>query len=143
MSKKLLFTLSGDTIDEIKAQLKEVALGLGLQIAGEVAIAPTLESAPYAQDEPAKRGRPKKTTTVTEVKVEEAVDDLNEAIENGATEKAVTKDMISHEMRELIGSGKADLARTLLAKFGANKISDIKEADYAKVFQSLKQAAAH
>lgn len=150
MSKKLLFTLSGDTLDEIRNQLIDVAAGLGLAFNPSATPAPQLDSSSYTEEPPSKRGRPKKTIPIADTKAQPA---SSPAVEveadaeptNGLMDDApsVTKEELNIQVRELIGKGKADIARTVLAKFGANNLKELKEQDYAKFLEGLKQATAH
>jgi len=55
--------------------------------------------------------------------------------------EAVTKDDLTDMLREVVRVKSADVAKGVLAKFGADRISAVDEAQYPKLYNELKTVA--
>ena len=76
---------------------------------------------------------------VVPTKPAEIQKELDEIIEqNQKEETKVTKEMIRERLGAIMKSGKQKEAKDLLAKHGASKLPELKEEEYAAVFEEAK-----
>lgn len=119
MSGRFLVTIQGETYAELKNNLANF---LGMENEG-------------IADAPAKKGRPKKVTEVEPSETTEmsgsTVGATGLTLENATPAPVAlvipTADEVKAVLQALLGAGKVTEAKALMAKFGAAKMSEIKE----------------
>lgn len=83
------------------------------------------------------RGNVSESTAVEKKKTKKA-DKPEEA--KAPTKALVTKEQLADALRELVLSQTPVVAKEILSKFGATRLSEIKETDYSAVYEALKNA---
>lgn len=73
---------------------------------------------------------------ITKEEYEKGID--NQKKEPNKEEPKVTKETIRAAFAKLIKAGKAKEAKDITAKYGANKVPDLKEEDYASVLKEVE-----
>lgn len=86
----------------------------------------------------------KKNTKVKETKEDAKVEEQpkQEEVNTETTQEdneAVTKEMVRDIFSKLLKSGKQSEAKELTSKYGASKIPEIKEEDYAAIYKDAKE----
>jgi|GEM_PF-6287002 len=75
------------------------------------------------------------------VKVSEPKQDAPAKAEEPKPAKAPTKDDVAKALKALADKKDTSVAKTILAGFGASKLSELKESDYATVIAKAKEAS--
>ena len=80
-----------------------------------------------------KKGEPEKET------VQEEKNTVIEQQQKEDEEPKITKELVRAVFAKLIKAGKAKEAKELTAKYGASKIPEIKEEDYAAIYKEAEE----
>jgi hypothetical protein len=148
----LVLTVAGDTIEEIRMKLLVICGEFGITATTTITEAPALTpaSAPTSN----KRGRKPKEETAAVAAVAPAVlsqqqaaapaeaDIFSDAPAVAASTSSVTREDLNRAVLAVQHKKGLNAARGVIAKFGAKRISELKETDFPKVVQACNESLA-
>lgn len=129
-------------VEQVEGQIPN---GVSPQLSGE-SVSPALNESPSAEKPKNPRGRPRRQ--VAEPLPESAAPEAEatatpEAEAQAPAQQTCTLDDVRNALKDVQAKyGTADMAKPLeiLGKFGAGRVSEVKEADYAKFIAACKAA---
>lgn len=121
--------LTGANVGEIKNKLEETLIALSA--GGE-----TTEAAPPKKKAPAKKAPAKKATKAA------AKEEVKAETEPAAETKAIDSTDVLHALQKVNNNKGLAAAKEVLAKFGADRYSEIRSEDHAAFIKACDEAAA-
>lgn len=137
MDIKVTIDLSKNTIEAIESLSNAIAGAHG-PLSPDINVKVSEPKQDVDELKPAKKPAPKKDTPA---KTEEPKQDAPAKAEESKPAKAPTKDDVAKALKALADKKDTSVAKTILAGFGASKLSELKESDYATVITKAKEAS--
>lgn len=136
------FTVQADTCEEFRSKLLSMAKLVGAELIQGPATDPNQLALPITDAQPLKRGRgkpPKPPTLVDEpeVKSEHSVSDIKAATEAPAKIDFL---LVKAAVKRVADAKGLEKAQDVVKQFGAERVSAVKEADFAMLIQACDLA---